>query len=95
VDHDVSVANLERVGVRERVTHVRAFSDVAHDQVDDPIDLLYIDGAHRYAPARADIADWGARVTEGGTMLIHDSFSSVGSRSPSGASCSVDRAGAT
>ncbi len=39
---------------------------------------VYIDGAHRYRPARADIRDWGSRVAEGGTMLIHDSFSSVG-----------------
>jgi hypothetical protein len=40
--------------------------------------VLYVDGAHRYAPARTDIRDWGARVAPGGTMLIHDSFSSVG-----------------
>ena len=42
------------------------------------IDLLYVDGAHRYAPARDDIARWGARVRPGGLLLIHDSFSSVG-----------------
>jgi hypothetical protein len=40
--------------------------------------MLYVDGAHRYGPARADIAQWGARVVPGGTMLIHDSFSSIG-----------------
>jgi len=40
--------------------------------------VLYVDGAHRYAPARVDIRTWGARVADGGTMLIHDSFSSVG-----------------
>lgn len=77
-DHAVFLANVESAGVAERVRHVRAFSDAAHDQVNDPIDVLYIDGAHRYAPARADIRDWGARVTDGGTMLIHDAFSSVG-----------------
>lgn len=77
-DHEVFNANLEAAGVRDRVTHVRAFSDAAHAQVTDPIDLLYIDGAHRYGPARADIRDWGARVAEGGTLLIHDSFSSIG-----------------
>ncbi len=77
-DHDVFNANLEAAGVRHRVRHVRAFSDAAHGDVDDPIDLLYIDGAHRFGPARADIRDWGARVAPGGTMLIHDSFSSIG-----------------
>lgn len=77
-DNRVFEGNLTRAGVRDRVRHVRAMSDAAHDRVDDPIDLLYIDGAHRYGPARADIRDWGARVADGGTMLIHDSFSSVG-----------------
>jgi hypothetical protein len=46
--------------------------------VEGEIDLLYIDGAHRYAPARADIVQWGARVRPGGTMLVHDAYSSVG-----------------
>ena len=40
--------------------------------------MLYIDGAHRYAPALADIRTYGVRVADGGTMLIHDSFSSIG-----------------
>ena len=77
-DHLVFNANLAHAGVGDRVRHVRAFSDAAHDMVDGLIDVLYIDGAHRYAPARTDIAEWGARVRGGGTMLIHDSFSSVG-----------------
>ncbi len=77
-DNEVFKANLTRAGVIDRVTHVREMSDEAHGAVADPIDLLYIDGAHRFAPARADIRDWGARVANGGTMLIHDSFSSVG-----------------
>ncbi|MEO1057452.1 MAG: class I SAM-dependent methyltransferase [Actinomycetota bacterium] len=77
-DHDAFVANLEAAGVAERVDHVRTFSDDAHAHVDGSIDVLYIDGAHRYAPARADVVSWGARVADGGTLLIHDSFSSVG-----------------
>ncbi len=77
-DHAVFVANLERAGVAERVRHLPMFSDAALGEVDGAIDVLYIDGAHRYSPARADIRDWGARVSNGGTMLIHDSFSSLG-----------------
>jgi hypothetical protein len=37
-----------------------------------------VDGAHRFGPARDDLVRWGARVREGGTMLVHDSFSAVG-----------------
>lgn len=77
-DHEVFLGNLEAAGVRDRVRHVRRFSDVAHEDVAGSIDVLYVDGAHRFAPARADIKDWGARVADGGVLLIHDSFSSVG-----------------
>lgn len=77
-DHEAFVANLAAAGVGERVTHVRRFSHDALADVTGGIDVLYVDGAHRYGPARADIRDWGARVVDGGTMLIHDSFSSVG-----------------
>lgn len=78
VDHETFLANLAAAGVGDRVRHVRAFSDAAHADVEGDIDVLYIDGAHRFGPARADVRDWGARVVPGGTMLIHDSFSSVG-----------------
>jgi predicted O-methyltransferase YrrM len=75
-DHAAFTANLERAGARVR--HVRRFSQDALDEVDGRVELLYIDGAHRYRPARDDILRWGERVTPGGTMLIHDSFSSIG-----------------
>jgi predicted O-methyltransferase YrrM len=77
-DHDVFVANLQAAGVTDRVRHVRAFSHDALDDVAGTVDLLYIDGAHRVLPARDDIVRWGARVAPGGTLLIHDSFSSIG-----------------
>jgi predicted O-methyltransferase YrrM len=77
-DHEAFLANLERAGVSERVRHVRLPSGDALGEVNGDIDLLYIDGAHRYRFARDDIRDWAARVAPGGTLLIHDSFSSVG-----------------
>ena len=77
-DHEVFNANLAAAGVADRVHHIREFSDRAHGAVTGPISVLYIDGAHRFAPAREDIRRWGARIERGGTMLIHDSFSSVG-----------------
>ena len=77
-DHDVFLANLEAAGVRDVVRHVRKRSEDAVSDVDGEIDLLYIDGAHRYQPARDDLVRWGSRVRPGGTLLIHDAFSSVG-----------------
>ena len=77
-DHEAFRANLARAGVEARVRHVRRPSAEAHAEVSGPIALLYVDGAHRFGPARADLAGWGARVSPGGAMLVHDAFSSVG-----------------
>ncbi len=77
-DHEAFNTNLAAAGVADRVRHVREFSDRAHNAVSGSITVLYIDGAHRYAPARSDVRTWGRRVGPGGSMLIHDSFSSVG-----------------
>ena len=71
-------ANLAAAGVIDGVAHVRRMSHDAHPEVEDPIDVLYVDGAHRYGPARADIEHWGERVRPGGTMLVHDSYNAVG-----------------
>lgn len=71
-------SNLERAGVRSQIRHVHASSTAALELVSGAIDLLYIDGAHDLRTARGDIQGWGARVREGGILLIHDSFSSVG-----------------
>ncbi len=78
LDHQAFLANLERAGVRHRIRHIRRFSTDAFAEVVGPVDLLYVDGAHSFGPARADIVQWGARVTEGATMLVHDAYSCVG-----------------
>lgn len=78
LDHRRFLANLAAAGVRHRVRHVRRASQDAHGEVEDPIDVLYVDGAHRFGPARRDLEEWGRRVKPGGVLLIHDSFSSVG-----------------
>jgi predicted O-methyltransferase YrrM len=77
-DHAALTANLAAAGVADRVRHVRQPSQSALDDVAGPIDVLYIDGAHRYTPARDDIRSWGERVAPGGVLLIHDAFNAIG-----------------
>jgi predicted O-methyltransferase YrrM len=77
-DHAAFIANIRAAGVAERVRHLRLPSSEAGPEVEGRLDLVYVDGAHRYAPARDDIAGWGARVRPGGVMLVHDAFSSIG-----------------
>ena len=77
-DSHTFLRNLADAGVRDRVTYLRRWSDEAISDHEGRVDLLYIDGAHRFGPARDDIRRWGALVPPGGTLLIHDSFSSIG-----------------
>jgi predicted O-methyltransferase YrrM len=70
--------NLRVAGVEGGVRHVRRMSSDAFSEVEGAIDLLYVDGAHRYAAARADIEAWGERVAPGGTLLVHDAYNAVG-----------------
>jgi len=77
-DRQAFMGNLERAGVAATVSHLRLRSSEALGALDGPVDLLYVDGAHRYRPAREDLRRWGARIVPGGTLLVHDAFSSVG-----------------
>jgi hypothetical protein len=77
-DFEAFGANLRAAGVAGRVRHVRKFSSDALGDVSEPVSVLYVDGAHRFGPARSDLTRWGARVLPGGTMLVHDAFSSIG-----------------
>ena len=77
-DHEVFVGNLTNAGIVHRIRHVRKASQDATSDVLGEVEIVYIDGAHRYHPAKADIERWGRKIAVGGTLLIHDSFSSVG-----------------
>lgn len=77
-DHAAFRENVARAGVAGSVHLVRERSQAAHGAVAGPIDVLYVDGAHRYGPALADLRLWGAKVAPGGRLLVHDAFSSVG-----------------
>jgi methyltransferase family protein len=77
-DHEIFLRNLDRAAVVPRVRHIRKPSQDATGDVPGLLEVVYIDGAHRFRPARADIVRWGAKVAPDGTLLIHDSFSSIG-----------------
>ena len=48
-DHATFLVNLDAADVSDRVTHLRMFSDEALAEIRGHADVLYIDGAHRYA----------------------------------------------
>ena len=77
-DREAFAANLDAADVAGAVRHVPLPSAAALSVVEGPLDVLYVDGAHRYRLASADVSLWGARLRPGGTLLVHDAFSAIG-----------------
>jgi predicted O-methyltransferase YrrM len=74
---DKFVANLVRAGVADRVELRQARSTELRPGWSDRIDLLYIDGKHDYWTVSDDLR-WASHVPDGGRVLVHDAFSSIG-----------------
>jgi hypothetical protein len=65
---DAFLANLERYGVRDRVTPVNPDADIPGG----PFDLAFIDGAHDRASVEADVRLVLPRLAPGGLVAFHD-----------------------
>jgi predicted O-methyltransferase YrrM len=70
-------ANLDAAGLRDAVQLIADRSTAIRPQWTEHIDMLYIDGKHDYWTVADDLR-WVAHVPPGGTVLVHDAFSSVG-----------------
>ncbi len=92
-DYDTFHANLAKAGIAHKVHHIRKSSQQAFADGDAPeqIALLFIDGAHRIKPAGYDIKQWRTKIPVGGTMLIHDAFSSIGVTTALALTCFASR----
>ncbi|MBD0291741.1 MAG: class I SAM-dependent methyltransferase [Thermoleophilia bacterium] len=72
--------NVEAAGIAELVRPVRGLSqDVAVDFT-EPIELLFIDGAHQYELVKADWERWVPKVVEDGFVVMHDTTGFPGVR---------------
>jgi precorrin-6B methylase 2 len=69
--------NLGRPRVRERVEHIAERSTRVLDTWLRPVDLVFVDGKHDVLSTLRDL-QWGDRLPDGGRLLVHDSFSSLG-----------------
>ncbi|MBN1294278.1 MAG: class I SAM-dependent methyltransferase [Candidatus Latescibacteria bacterium] len=71
-EHPELENNLKRAGVSEYVKRIVRRSSVVAATWDKPIELLFIDGDHRYNAIVVDIECWSKFVVEGGIMAFHD-----------------------
>jgi predicted O-methyltransferase YrrM len=64
--------NVEHAGIAELVTPIKGRSQEAALDFDEPIELLFIDGAHQYELVRQDFERWVPKVVDGGVVAMHD-----------------------
>lgn len=69
--------NIRAAGLTDIVELVVGYSTVLRQSWTRPFDLLYIDGKHDYW-TYADDLRWSAHLPDGGEILVHDCFSSIG-----------------
>ncbi len=72
--YDEFMANLRRAGVESLVQPVVATSQETAQHFDQSVELLFIDGDHRYEAVRADFDLWFPKLLEGGYLLMHDTI---------------------
>ncbi len=65
---------LHAAGVEDHVIAVVGHSAVVARLWSGPVGLVFIDGGHTEAAARADYAGWAPKLDPGGILVIHDVF---------------------
>jgi MMP 1-O-methyltransferase len=72
------LANIKKSGVENQVVPMIMTSEAAVKGWDKPVRLLWIDGDHRYEPAKLDFTLWEPHVVEGGIIAMHDTIRKKG-----------------
>ena len=64
--------NVEAAGISDLVTPMPGRSQELAEGFDQPIELLFIDGAHQFDLVLEDFERWVPKVVEGGVVAMHD-----------------------
>ncbi len=72
--------NLERAAIADLVHPIRARSQEAAHEFQEPVELLFVDGSHEEALVRQDFEKWVPKVIDGGLVAFHDTTWHAGPR---------------
>jgi predicted O-methyltransferase YrrM len=73
-------ANVARAGVDDVVRPIAGRSQDVGRDFDEPVELLFIDGAHEYELVLEDFDLWVPKVVDGGIVAMHDTTWTEGPR---------------
>lgn len=72
--------NIASAGLAELVNPIVKTSQEAALDFNEPVELLFIDGAHDYASTKADFQAWFPKLVDGGIVAFHDTTGWEGPR---------------
>jgi predicted O-methyltransferase YrrM len=66
--------NIKEAGLTDLVTPVVKESVAFARTMQEPVELIFIDGAHDYKSVEQDFQAWFPKVIDGGVMAFHDTY---------------------
>ena len=68
--------NIQKFRFEEVILPVVNSSELASKEIENNIDLVFIDGSHTFNSARKDYVSWKNKIRIGGILAIHDVYDS-------------------
>tara|TARA_E500000178_G_scaffold72794_1_gene70515 strand:- start:89 stop:700 length:612 start_codon:yes stop_codon:yes gene_type:complete len=68
--------NIQKFQFEEVILPVVNSSELASKEIQNNIDLVFIDGSHTFESARKDYVSWKNKIRIGGILAIHDVYDS-------------------
>ena len=68
--------NIQKFRFEEVILPVVNSSELASREIENNIDLVFIDGSHTFESARKDYVSWKNKIRIGGILAIHDVYDS-------------------
>lgn len=72
--------NIQEADVNDIVVPLVKASAEAANGLDEPVELLFVDGDHEYESVKLDYDTWFPKVINGGVIAFHDSMAAPGVR---------------
>jgi len=68
--------NIQKFQFEEVILPIVNSSELASKEIQNNIDLVFIDGSHTFESARKDYVSWKKKIRIGGILAIHDVYDS-------------------
>ena len=68
--------NIQKFRFEEVILPIVNSSELASKEIENNIDLVFIDGSHTFESARKDYVSWKNKIRIGGILAIHDVYDS-------------------